>query len=87
MDDDELMTTREVAEHFGVPVSTVYRWRYVGNAPEGFRIGRHLRFRSSAVNAWMSAKETQEEQRHDNNKTTPTRPNQRGATQSRWSMP
>ncbi len=35
----------EVAMILGVPVKTLYHWRYKGVGPAGMRVGRHLRYR------------------------------------------
>jgi excisionase family DNA binding protein len=54
------MTLLEVSQLLGVPVATLYRWRYRGEGPAGYRIGRHVRYRRAAVEAWI---ETQADQR------------------------
>jgi excisionase family DNA binding protein len=58
---DNLMTPRQVAEYLGVPLATVYRWRYLGEGPSGFRVGRHVRYRRTDVEAWI------DERRHRKN--------------------
>jgi excisionase family DNA binding protein len=50
---DRLMTLPEVAELLGIPVATLYRWRHRGEGPRGYRIGRHVRYRRSVVDAWV----------------------------------
>jgi helix-turn-helix protein len=35
-----LWGVREVAEFLGVPVATLYQWRYQGYGPPGARVGR-----------------------------------------------
>jgi excisionase family DNA binding protein len=52
----KLLTTRELAAYLGVPVQTVYRWRACGTAPEAIKVGRHMRYRLSSVNAWLNAR-------------------------------
>ena len=37
----------------GVPVHTLYRWRHNGDGPAGYRVGRHVRYRREAVEAWL----------------------------------
>jgi excisionase family DNA binding protein len=59
-DNERLMTLLEVSQLLGVPVATLYRWRYRGEGPAGYRIGRHVRYRRAAVEAWI---ETQADQR------------------------
>lgn len=43
----------DVAAFLGVPVQTVYRWRKYGGGPRGYRVGKHVRFRWSEVEAWV----------------------------------
>lgn len=50
---EKLMTLVEVAELLGVPVGTLYGWRHRGEGPPGYRIGRHVRYRRSSVEAWI----------------------------------
>jgi len=45
--------SRTVAELLGVPVKTLYRWRYLGEGPRGYRIGRHVRYSRAAVSRWL----------------------------------
>lgn len=52
---DELLSIYEVAEILKVPVSTLRKWRTAGNGPEGFRLGKHVRFRRSSVERFISA--------------------------------
>ena len=46
----ELMTSHEVAELVGVPVSTVRQWGRNGTLPR-VKLGRHVRYISSHVEA------------------------------------
>lgn len=50
---EPLMSTDGVAEYLVVPVKTVYRWREHRTGPPGFRVGRHVRYRRSDVDAWI----------------------------------
>ena len=50
---ERLMTLVELSEMLGVPVSTLYAWRYRGEGPAGYRIGRHVRYRRPVVEAWI----------------------------------
>lgn len=52
---ERLMTLNELSEMLGVPVSTLYAWRYRGEGPAGYRIGRHVRYRRSVVEAWIES--------------------------------
>lgn len=49
-----LMTVEDVSDYLRVPVGTLYRWRTTGYGPAGKRIGKHLRYRSEDVVAWVS---------------------------------
>ena len=48
-----LLSAEELAEFLGVPLSTIYQWRYLGQGPRGMRVGRHLRFATADVDAWL----------------------------------
>lgn len=45
---------QELADYFDVPLKTIYAWRYRGQGPRGFRVGRHVRFRLTDVQLWVS---------------------------------
>jgi excisionase family DNA binding protein len=51
--EERLMTLTELSEMLGVPIDTLYGWRHRGEGPVGYRIGRHVRYRRSAVEAWL----------------------------------
>ncbi len=53
--DERLMTLAELSEMLGVPVETLYGWRHRGEGPAGYRIGRHVRYRRSTVEAWLES--------------------------------
>lgn len=53
---DPFLTTEELAEYLSVPIATVYSWRKHGTAPRAHVIGKHLRFRLSDVEAWLSTR-------------------------------
>jgi excisionase family DNA binding protein len=46
------MTAAEVAEHYRLPLQTIYGWRYKGTGPKAVKLGRHLRYRRSDVEKW-----------------------------------
>jgi len=50
---DKLMSLTDVSEMLGIPVHTLYRWRCKGHGPSGYRVGRHVRYRREAVEAWL----------------------------------
>ena len=51
---ERLMSVQELAAYLDIPVKTIYAWRYHGEGPRGFRIGRHVRFRWHDVEAWLA---------------------------------
>lgn len=58
MSGDELLTTPEVAEWLRIPVATLRTWRTRG-APgiplPAIKVGAHVRYRRSDVEAWLEA--------------------------------
>ena len=52
MDHQELWSIEDVANYLGVPKQTIYAWRTTGYGPQGFRVGKHVRWRSSTVISW-----------------------------------
>ena len=50
---DRLLSPHELALFLGVPLRTIYRWRYQGDGPPGFRVGRHVRYRRADVEQWL----------------------------------
>lgn len=53
---ERLMSVKELADYLDVPVKTIYAWRYHGEGPRGFRVGRHVRFRWHDVQSWLADK-------------------------------
>ncbi len=52
---DQLATPVDVAAYLGVPVKTLYQWKYRGIGPSVHKVGRHLRYRWREVDAWLDA--------------------------------
>lgn len=50
---DRLLTVNDLAEYLGVPVATIYTWRYRRQGPPGFRVGKHLRYRWTDIEEWI----------------------------------
>ena len=46
----------ELADELCIPVATVYAWRYQGRGPKGYKIGRHVRYKRSDVDAWLETR-------------------------------
>ena len=53
--DDKLHTLAEVAELLRVPPATLRYWRHLGSGPRSFRVGRHVRYYRTDVEAWLRA--------------------------------
>ena len=50
---DRLLSIDEVSTYIDIPKNTLYRWRVDGKGPRGIRMGKHVRFRRSEVEAWL----------------------------------
>ena len=50
---DRLWTIQDVSDFLGVPVTTLHQWRYLGNGPGAFKVGRHLRYDPAVVRRWL----------------------------------
>jgi excisionase family DNA binding protein len=50
---DRLLTVHDLAAYLGVPVTTLYQWRYRREGPRGFRVGRHIRYQWADVTEWI----------------------------------
>ena len=48
-----LFTPTELSAVLDVPVGTLANWRYLGRGPRFVRIGRHVRYRSEDLRAWL----------------------------------
>jgi excisionase family DNA binding protein len=51
---DRLLTPQDLAGYLEIPVATIYAWRHRRQGPPGFKVGRHLRYRLSDVERWIS---------------------------------
>lgn len=49
----KLMSTAELADYLGVPVRTLYQWRDKETGPRGLKVGKHIRYRITDVEAWL----------------------------------
>lgn len=49
----DLLTTRELATYLKKPVPTIHAWRRRRVGPPGFRLGRDVVYRRSAVDEWL----------------------------------
>lgn len=56
--DDPILLPAEVSAMLGgVPVATLKRWRTERTGPVALHIGRHVRYRRSAVEEWLDEKD------------------------------
>ena len=53
---ERLLTISELSTMLGVPVDTLYGWRHRGEGPQGYRIGRHVRYRRAVVETWLASR-------------------------------
>ena len=44
----------QLAEYLDLPLATIYQWRHRRTGPVGYRIGRHVRYRSDDVERWLA---------------------------------
>jgi excisionase family DNA binding protein len=53
---DRLLSVGELADYLGVPVATLYAWRHRREGPPGFRVGRHVRYRWTDIQTWITGR-------------------------------
>ena len=51
---EPLLSAQDLADFLHVPIATIYAWRYRRQGPPGFRVGRHLRYRQSDLEDWIT---------------------------------
>jgi predicted DNA-binding transcriptional regulator AlpA len=51
-----LATLGDVAAFLQVPSKTLYLWRSMGKGPPALKVGRHLRYRWTDVEAWLETR-------------------------------
>ncbi|GEL19590.1 helix-turn-helix domain-containing protein [Pseudonocardia asaccharolytica] len=52
---EPLWTAPDLAHYLGVPVKTLYQWKWRGEGPPVRKIGRHLRYDPSEVRRWLAS--------------------------------
>ncbi len=56
---DQLLNPRECSDYLGVPVQTLYAWRSRSQGPKARKVGKHLRYRRSDIDAWLARDDVQ----------------------------
>ena len=54
---DRLWTVHDMSAFLGVPMATLYQWRYMRVGPPAYRVGRHIRYDPAAVRAWLDTQD------------------------------
>ncbi|MGW4593720.1 helix-turn-helix transcriptional regulator [Amycolatopsis thermoflava] len=47
----------DVSAFLGVPVKTLYQWKWRGEGPPVRKVGRHLRYDPAKLRAWLDEQE------------------------------
>jgi predicted DNA-binding transcriptional regulator AlpA len=53
---DRLWSVEDVSDYLGVPVKTLYQWKWRGEGPPVRKIGRHLRYDPAKVRDWFDSR-------------------------------
>jgi predicted DNA-binding transcriptional regulator AlpA len=53
---DRLWSVEDVSDYLGIPVKTLYQWKWRGDGPPVRKIGRHLRYDPDAVRRWVAGR-------------------------------
>jgi excisionase family DNA binding protein len=51
---DRLWSADEVSTYLGIPVKTLYQWKWRGEGPPVRKVGRHLRYDPATVKSWAT---------------------------------
>lgn len=57
MADHQILTTPEVAEQLRVSVGMLKLWRHQKRGPRYVKDGGYVRYRQSAIDAWLKSRE------------------------------
>jgi excisionase family DNA binding protein len=49
----EIDGPQAVADYLNLPLATLYAWKSQGTGPRVSKVGKHLRYRKSDVDAWL----------------------------------
>lgn len=53
---ETFLSPEDLAELLKVPIATVYRWNHTGQAPPFIKVGKHVRYKASDVEAWITSR-------------------------------
>lgn len=53
---EPLIGIEDLAEYLDLPVKTLYKWRQEGTGPDSVRVGRHVRYFVTDVQAWLESR-------------------------------
>jgi predicted DNA-binding transcriptional regulator AlpA len=54
-DPSSLLSPQALSAETGIPVGTLQQWRYLGRGPAYIKLGQHVRYRRSDVDAWLES--------------------------------
>jgi predicted DNA-binding transcriptional regulator AlpA len=54
--DPALTDTAGASAHVGVPARTLEHWRYVGEGPPYYKLGRSVRYDLAALDEWLTSR-------------------------------
>lgn len=49
---EQHLSPEDLAQRYKVPIATVYRWNSESTGPRRLKVGKHVRYRLSDVQAW-----------------------------------
>jgi predicted DNA-binding transcriptional regulator AlpA len=52
-----LISIEQLAEDIQVPVPTLYKWRAKSYGPVSIKVGKYIRYRPEAIDAWLASLE------------------------------
>ena len=62
MEQEKLLTTKEVADYLDIAISTLMQYRVNGTGPIYIKLGQLVRYRKSDVDTWLKTREKQVQQ-------------------------
>lgn len=55
---DPLLTPGDVSDYISIPEETLAQWRYRRIGPAWLKVGRHVRYQRTDLDAWLAAQRT-----------------------------